>query len=157
MIIYSYQHIASLCKAAKTAYNGTNIVFTNGCFDLFHYGHLDSLTIAKSFGGFLIVGINSDESIKKFKDPSRPIISERQRAMIVNSLKMVNHVVVFNEKSPKELIGVIQPDVVVKGEEYSDDELRDMTSLANSCEIKILKKIPEISTSLIIKRIKECT
>ena len=94
------------------------IVFTNGCFDILHKGHVNYLDIAKSFGDILIVGINSDSSVSKLKGPNRPINSENDRAYILAALESVDYVVKFNEDTPYELIKIIQPDTLVKGGDY---------------------------------------
>jgi D-beta-D-heptose 7-phosphate kinase/D-beta-D-heptose 1-phosphate adenosyltransferase len=158
MIVKDYLEIVNLCQDIKRSFDHTDsIVFTNGCFDLFHYGHLHLLEQARRYGN-LIVGLNSDASIKKFKDPSRPIINERQRAEILQAIHVVKHVIIFDEKVPRNLIAQIEPDFIVKGVEYTPDELEYMTGLAlRKPEIITIDKIPEISTSTIIKVIKECT
>src|SRR4051812_29164653 len=94
-------------------------VFTNGCFDLLHLGHIDYLTKAADEGDRLIVGVNTDASTKKLKGPHRPINNEIQRSMILASLSFVDAVILFNEDTPYELIKTIQPDVLVKGADYA--------------------------------------
>ena len=155
MLTYSYERINKLCD--KLHQQNNKIVFTNGCFDLFHYGHLDSLYNSSLLGNCLIVGINSDYSVRLFKNKTRPVFPEYQRAVIVHSLKFVKHVVIFNERVPIQLIGAIQPDVLVKGEEYSPKGLKEMITLTSRpCKIKTIKKVPEISTTSIIQRIQKC-
>ncbi len=158
MIITNYENIAISCYNQKLKTNGNHkVVFTNGCFDLFHYGHLYLLKEAKKLGDILVVGLNSDKSIKKIKNPSRPIINERQRAEILQAIDIVDHVVIFDEKVPKKLIAVINPDYIIKGEEYTEDELNEMIELLDKkCEIITIEKIPDISTSSLIKGIKQC-
>ncbi|MBY0384199.1 D-glycero-beta-D-manno-heptose 1-phosphate adenylyltransferase [bacterium] len=99
------------------------IVFTNGCFDLLHVGHIRYLNEAKKLGDFLIVGVNSDESVKKLKGPSRPIQNQSDRAEILKSLKSVDETVIFSEETPAELIQKIRPDVLVKGGDWSVDQI----------------------------------
>ena len=94
------------------------IVFTNGCFDIVHYGHIDSLSRASNEGDILIVGLNSDISVKKLKGHNRPIHYERARAIVLASLHCVDMVVVFEEDTPEYIIDIIRPDVLVKGCEY---------------------------------------
>lgn len=99
------------------------IVFTNGCFDLLHEGHIHTLAKAKDEGDRLIVGLNSDASTTQLKGPDRPINNEQQRALVLAALQMVDLVVVFTEDTPENLIHAIQPDVLVKGGDYTIDQI----------------------------------
>ncbi len=99
------------------------IVFTNGCFDLIHLGHIRVLKKAKGKGDILIVGLNSDKSIRKIKGNKRPIMKEKERALILDSIKYVDYVVLFDEKTPYNLIKEIKPDVLVKGADYKISEV----------------------------------
>jgi len=99
------------------------IVFTNGVFDILHYGHIDYLTKAKAFGDVLIVGLNSDRSVRKFKPKDRPIQHEKDRARILTALKMVDYVIMFSEETPERLIKLVRPDVLVKGADYKISEI----------------------------------
>jgi D-beta-D-heptose 7-phosphate kinase/D-beta-D-heptose 1-phosphate adenosyltransferase len=99
------------------------IVFTNGCFDLLHVGHVRYLDEAKKLGHFLIVGVNSDESVKRLKGPTRPIQNENDRAEILKALKSVDETVIFNEDTPENLIQQIKPDILVKGGDWSVDQI----------------------------------
>ena len=99
------------------------IVFTNGCFDLLHVGHIRYLNEAKKLGDFLIVGVNSDESVKRLKGPARPIQNQSDRAEILKSLKSVDETVIFSEDTPEELIQKIRPDILVKGGDWSVDQI----------------------------------
>jgi D-beta-D-heptose 7-phosphate kinase/D-beta-D-heptose 1-phosphate adenosyltransferase len=103
--------------------NGEKIVFTNGCFDLLHPGHIHLLNKAKDFGKRLVVGLNSDASVKRLKGPARPILSEQDRACILGSLDCVDMVVLFEEDTPLNLITALQPDVLVKGTDYKVDQV----------------------------------
>mgnify|MGYP001563642486 CR=1 FL=1 len=102
---------------------GKRIVFTNGCFDLLHYGHLELLKKAKAKGDILIVGLNSDTSVRRLKGPGRPIQREKERAEILSSLRMVDYVVFFNESTPLRLIKTIKPDILVKGSDYKNKKV----------------------------------
>lgn len=102
---------------------GKKVVFTNGCFDILHAGHISSLTDAAQHGDVLIVGLNSDDSVKKLKGPDRPINDEKSRALVVASLVMVDAVVVFPEDTPHDLIVAIRPDVLVKGGDYKIEDI----------------------------------
>ena len=126
------------------------IVFTNGCFDLFHAGHLKVLYEAKKMGDLLYVGINSDKSIMALKGPFRPIIPEGQRFEIVASIKYVDRVFLFDEPTPKELIEKIMPDIVVKGGDYDPQDVVG----AHVAPVVTVPLLPGVSTSQILQTIK---
>jgi rfaE bifunctional protein nucleotidyltransferase chain/domain len=135
------------------------LVFTNGCFDLIHVGHIRYLKEAKSYGKTLIVGLNSDKSVQQIKpqspgNPSRPIIPENQRAEVLASLKVVDGVVIFEEITAINVIKYLQPDIYVKGGDYSLSTLPEATTvMAYGGKIKLVQiEIPS-STSEIIKKI----
>lgn len=100
---------------------GKCIVFTNGCFDLLHAGHIYVLTQAKALGDVLVVGINSDASVKRLKGPKRPILPEYERALVLAALAAVDYVTIFDENTPRELIIALQPNILVKGGDWSVD------------------------------------
>lgn len=102
---------------------GKKIVFTNGCFDLLHLGHIDYLAQASDLGDVLIIGLNSDASVSKIKGPGRPITGEASRSMILAALGFVDAVVLFDEETPHDLIKCVQPDVLVKGSDYKPKEV----------------------------------
>ena len=106
-------------QLAVWRFQSKTIVFTNGCFDLLHLGHIDYLSKASDEGDLLIVGVNTDASTSKLKGPHRPINNETQRSIILASLTFVDAVVLFNEDTPFELIKTVQPDVLIKGSDYS--------------------------------------
>lgn len=125
----------------------SKIIFTNGCFDLFHAGHLKILYEAKHLGGELHVGINSDKSVLSLnKDINRPIIPEGQRFEIVAAIKYVDRVYLFDEPTPIKLIERIMPDIIVKGGDYKPQEVVG----AHMAEVVIIPLLPDISTSRII-------
>ena len=132
------------------------VVFTNGCFDLIHPGHIDLLREARSFGTKLIVGINSDESVRRIKGDSRPYFSQTDRAVILNSLQFVDEVRVFEESTPAELINEIKPDVLVKGGDWNLNEIvgADFVQSYGGKVCSIPLK-PGYSSTDIIKKIKE--
>ncbi|MBI3248574.1 MAG: D-glycero-beta-D-manno-heptose 1-phosphate adenylyltransferase [Deltaproteobacteria bacterium] len=99
------------------------VVFTNGCFDLLHPGHIYTLTQAKAFGDVLVVGINSDASVKRLKGAARPILNEHERVAVLSALEAVDYVVLFAEDTPLELIRLVQPDVLVKGGDWSAEAI----------------------------------
>ena len=130
------------------------IVFTNGCFDILHAGHADYLKKAKSLGDILIVGINSDESIRRIKGEKRPIIPQELRAFLLDSLKPVDYVIIFEEDTPFELIKAIKPDVLVKGADWDLDKIvgADFV-LSYGGKVERIEFSFEISTSKIIEKI----
>jgi rfaE bifunctional protein nucleotidyltransferase chain/domain len=130
---------------------GKKIVFTNGCFDLIHIGHVRSLKEAKKLGDVLVVGLNSDRSVSLIK-PRRPIIPQEQRAEILASLDMIDYISLFDEETPYELIKLIQPDVLVKG---GDWEKEDVVGVDIAKETHSIPYIQGISTTEIIEKIKK--
>ena len=102
---------------------GKQIVFTNGCFDLLHLGHVRLFNKAKSLGDILVLGLNSDASLKKLKGPKRPLVSEKARAELLSSLEAIDYITIFGEDTPKELVKEINPDILVKGGDYKVNEV----------------------------------
>ena len=130
----------------------TNIVFTNGCFDLLHQGHLDLLTKASTYGDILIVGLNSDSSVRKIKGKERPIENEKIRSKNLLKLKYVNYVIIFNSETPQDLIKTIMPNVLVKGGDYNDTTIVGSKEvISNGGKVKIIPLTEGYSTSSIIK------
>ena len=129
---------------------GKKIVFTNGCFDILHIGHVRYLKQAKKMGDILVVGLNADISVSLLK-PQRPINPQEHRAEILSSLNMVDYIVIFEEETPKELITLLQPDVLVKGGDWKKE---DIVGFDIAKETYSLPYIKGISTSEIIERIK---
>ena len=138
-----------------TTYRRENfkLVFTNGCFDLLHKGHLDLLSNAAGFGDKLFVGLNSDKSVKKLKGDSRPKQNERTRAQKLLELKYVNHVIIFEDLTPQKLVHAISPDVLVKGGDYKKSEIVGAKHVI-SCGgvVKIVPLTPGFSTTSIIQK-----
>lgn len=99
------------------------IVFTNGCFDVLHFGHVHYLLETKKLGDILVVGLNSDDSVRRLKGPSRPINGEKERAFVLASLAFVDYVTLFEEDTPEHLIKIVRPDVLVKGGDYTIDQI----------------------------------
>ncbi len=134
---------------------GKKIVFTNGCFDIIHLGHLRYLEFAKAQGDFLVVGLNSDSSVRKLKGNTRPIVPELERAELLLGLKPVDAVVIFDEDEPVQLISEILPDILVKGEDWAHYVSgRDIVE-ANGGKVVLAKFVEGKSTTNIIKKIKE--
>ncbi len=107
----------------KERKEGKKIVFTNGCFDIIHAGHVDYLKKAKALGDILVVGLNSDDSIRRIKGEKRPIIPQEMRAEVLSSLKPVDYVVIFEEDTPENLIKTIKPDILVKGRDWEPEKI----------------------------------
>ena len=128
------------------------VIFTNGCFDILHAGHVKYLQAAKKFGDILILGLNSDKSIKRMKGDKRPIYSQDERAYILASLEMIDFVVIFDEDTPIDLIKIVEPDILVKGGDY---EGIDVVGQDIAKELKIVKFVDGKSTSKTIERIKK--
>jgi glycerol-3-phosphate cytidylyltransferase len=139
---------ASLRKAGK------RIVTTNGCFDLLHVGHVRILKAAREMGDVLVVGVNSDRSVKKLKGAARPITGENDRAEILSSLACVNYVTIFDEDTPVEFLKIVKPDIHVKGSDYKPEDLEE-TPVVESFggQVKILDLVPDRSTTSIVSRI----
>jgi rfaE bifunctional protein nucleotidyltransferase chain/domain len=134
--------------------DGSTIVFTNGCFDLLHPGHLSYLNDAKSLGARLVIGLNSDDSIRRLKGLKRPIMSETDRATMVSGLSSVDMVVMFKEDTPIDLISSLKPDIHVKGGDYVAEHLPEYAIVtAYGGQVKILPFIYGHSTSGIIETI----
>ena len=138
-----------------TTYRRENfkLVFTNGCFDLLHKGHLDLLSNAAGFGDKLFVGLNSDASVKKLKGDSRPVQNEKIRAQKLLELKYVNHVIIFEDLTPQKLIHTMSPNVLVKGGDYKKNEIVGAKHVI-SCGgvVKIVPLTPGFSTTSIIEK-----
>lgn len=150
--IKNRQEIISLRRNFKK--ENKKVVFTNGVFDILHSGHIDYLTKSKSLGDILIVGINSDSSVHRIKGEKRPIISERERAFIISSLKPVDYVTLFDEDTPQILIEDIIPDILVKGADWALDKIvgKDIVE-KNGGRVQTIEFINNQSTSQIIKLI----
>ena len=130
------------------------IVFTNGCFDLLHIGHVDYLEKAKMLGDLLIVGVNTDESIAQIKGPSRPIVELNQRMRILASLSCVDYVIPFAEATPLRLIELLSPHILVKGADYAEDTIvgaQHVKKLGGF--VQTIELVPGVSTSKIVERI----
>lgn len=128
------------------------LVFTNGCFDLLHKGHLDLLSNAAGFGDKLFVGLNSDTSVKKLKGDSRPIQNEKTRAQKLLELNYVNHVIIFEDLTPQKLIHSMSPNVLVKGGDYKKNEIVGAKHvISNGGVVKIIPLTPGFSTTSIIE------
>ena len=151
MSLISFNNINQLLATYRR--ENFKLVFTNGCFDLLHKGHLDLLSNAAAFGDKLFVGLNSDKSVKKLKGDSRPIQNEKTRAKKLLQLKYVNHVIIFEDLTPQKLIHTMSPNVLVKGGDYKKNEIVGAKHVI-SCGgvVKIVPLTPGFSTTSIIEK-----
>ncbi len=146
--IKTFDEIEALAKRLHE--KGKKIIFTNGCFDIIHAGHVKYLEVAKSYGDILILGLNADSSVRKLKGPTRPINNQEDRAYILASLESVDYVVIFEEETPYELIKLIKPHTLVKGGDY---EGKDVVGQDIANELKLVQFVDGKSTTNTIKRI----
>ncbi len=129
------------------------IVFTNGCFDLLHVGHLKTLWQAKAEGDHLVVGVNSDASVQRLKGPTRPLNNEQDRAILLAALKCVDAVIIFEEDTPVPLLTALQPDVHVKGGDYRLEDLPEAATIHGyGGKIVLVEVVPERSTTSLIEK-----
>lgn len=145
-------------KIALLKKQGKEIAFTNGCFDLIHYGHVDYLEKAKKGNRALIVGLNSDSSVRRLKGSARPIVNQKARAHVMAALACVDFVIVFNEETPLNLIKSIKPDVLIKGADWKGKKVAGADVVVkNKGKLQFIRYIPGFSTTQIIgKIIKSC-
>jgi len=133
---------------------GKLIVFTNGCFDIMHAGHVRYLAAAKSEGDILVVGLNSDQSVRSIKGDKRPLVCQNQRAEVLAGLKSVDYVTVFNESDPLKIIRTLKPDVLVKGADWQEDEIIGADFVKqNGGKVVRIALVADISTTRIIQKI----
>lgn len=152
-IITDNQELARIIY--RNRFFNKKVIFTNGCFDILHRGHVEYLTKAADLGDILIVGLNSDESVKRIKGVNRPILDQQTRSLILASFTFINYVVIFKEDTPEEIIKIIKPDVLVKGGDYTEIEKivgYDIVK-ANKGEIITIPLIEGYSTTEIIRKI----
>lgn len=134
---------------------GARVVFTNGCFDLLHPGHVRYLAAARALGDVLVVGLNGDASVRRLKGPGRPVLRLAERAEVLAGLAAVDHLIVFDEDTPRALVAALGPDVLVKGADWPEDEIvgRDET-LARGGRVERIALVPGVSTSELLRRIR---
>jgi rfaE bifunctional protein nucleotidyltransferase chain/domain len=143
-------------EASRLKKAGKRIVFTNGCFDILHAGHVRYLAAARAEGDVLMVGLNSDKSVKLIKDQKRPIVTETQRLEVLSALSSVDFVILFDEPDPLKLIQDVMPDILVKGGDWAEKDIIGADFVkTNGGKVVSVSLVPDISTSLIIKRIVE--
>jgi rfaE bifunctional protein nucleotidyltransferase chain/domain len=142
-------------QVSRWRLKGKKIAFTNGVFDILHEGHIASLSEAAGYGDLLITAVNSDASVKRLKGPSRPVNNEQSRALLLASLVMTDAVIIFEEDTPLELIKAILPDVLIKGGDYTVEQIAGAKEvMANGGEVKLARILEGISTTGIIEKMK---
>ena len=153
--IIDFNEISELVENLRKKYPGCKIAFTNGCFDLIHRGHVAYLEAAKQHADFLILGLNSDESVRRLKGEERPYIEQDDRAFILSRLEAVDVVCIFEQDTPLELIKRVKPDFLIKGGDYKPDEIvgREVVE-QNGGKVLTIPLINGRSTTNIIKKIK---
>ncbi len=150
--IVSFDEIRALADQYRVGRK--RIVFTNGCFDILHAGHVSYLAMAAALGDILVLGLNADVSVKKIKGEKRPVVGEVHRACVVSALEAVDHVVLFDDPDPGQLIETICPDILVKGADWPEDQIVGAAFVReNGGRVERIVLEPEISTTKIIERI----
>ena len=152
--IHDRQSFARSCAACRAS--GQSIVFTNGCFDILHRGHLDYLSRAASLGNILVIGVNTDASVRRLKGDSRPINNEQDRILALASLLFVDAVCLFDEDTPAEIIEEVKPDVLAKGGDYTLDRIVGAQEvLARGGRVEIIPFLDGYSTTSLIEKIRK--
>jgi rfaE bifunctional protein nucleotidyltransferase chain/domain len=152
MKIVPREQISAAC--AEYRRQGKNIVFTNGCFDIIHPGHVYCLYMARKEGDLLVIGLNDDESVRGLKGPTRPIFSQDERAELLASFFFVDHVVLFNEDTPLNLVLQVRPQVIVKGGDYAPEMIVGRKEVeAEGGRLVVIPPMPGFSSSRLIKAV----
>jgi len=135
---------------------GQKVVFTNGCFDIVHLGHIDYLEKAHALGNRLVLGLNTDASVSRLKGPLRPVVNEYARARLMAALSFIDAVILFDEPTPSDLIESLKPDILVKGDDYTVETIAGADFvLSNGGEVKTVALVEGYSTSALIEKIKK--
>jgi D-beta-D-heptose 7-phosphate kinase/D-beta-D-heptose 1-phosphate adenosyltransferase len=150
--ILSLDNLVSRIESLRRS--GNDIVFTNGCFDILHVGHVRYLSAARREGDILVVGLNSDQSVKSIKETGRPIVPQQQRAEVLAGLACVDYITVFNDPDPLSTIKALKPDVLVKGSDWPENQIigADVVKKWGGKVVRV-EMVPDISTSAIIRKI----
>ena len=152
--IHTKDEIAELTTHLRA--EGKKIVFTNGCFDIVHLGHVDYLEKARNLGDFLVVGLNTDSSVSRIKGPARPVCDEKSRSRVMASFGFVDAVVFFDEPTPKELIEAIKPDILTKGKDYTIENIVGADFVINGGgKVETIQLIDGYSTTAVIHKIQQ--
>ncbi len=151
--IHTHQSVTE--QVEKWQSEGKKIVFTNGCFDIVHLGHIDYLEKARNLGDKLVLGLNTDASVKRLKGETRPVVNQYARSRMMAAFEFVDAVVLFDEPTPLELIEIVKPDILVKGDDYSLETIvgADFV-LSKGGEVKTIALVKGYSTSLLIEKIR---
>ncbi len=150
--IYSLEELEYILKEKKE--RGMKTVFTNGCFDILHVGHTRYLAQAKEKGDILVVGLNSDESIKSLKGEKRPLICEEERAEMLSNLEMVDYITIFSQTTANSIISFLKPDIYVKGGDYKIEELPEAKEVKKyNGRVELVSEIKGASTTEIVQDI----
>ena len=153
-MLVARKDIAKFCEILRQG--GQKVVFTNGCFDILHAGHVTYVEAAKAQGDVLVLGLNTDESVRRLKGPERPINSELDRAKVVGALKAVDYVVLFGEQTAEAVIAEVKPDVYVKGGDYTLDTLPEAKIVQSyGGKVAFIDMVEGRSTTNIINKIKK--
>ncbi len=152
--VVSLEELLAVRKRIKN--EGKRVVFTNGCFDILHRGHIDYLGKAKALGDVLVVGVNTDSSVRRIKGPDRPVIDESDRAYVLAALASVDYVCLFKEDTPYELIRALVPDILVKGADWAIEKVvgKDIVEAAGG-SVQTIEFLPDRSTTSILERIRK--
>lgn len=151
-MIISQKNIEKFCEILRAG--GKKVVFTNGCFDILHAGHVRYLNKARSFGDCLVLGLNSDASVRSFKGPTRPINCQEDRAEVIDALACVDYVVIFEERTAESIISKVKPDVYVKGGDYTIDTLPEAKIVMSyGGAVELVQLVEGRSTTNVIKKI----
>jgi D-glycero-beta-D-manno-heptose 1-phosphate adenylyltransferase len=151
-VILDRNDLAQIAEQLRA--QGKTIVTTNGCFDILHLGHVRILEAARKFGDVLLVGVNSDDSVKRLKGPTRPVNNEMDRAEVLAALKSVDYVWIFHEDTPVEFLKVVKPQVHVKGADYAPSQLAELPVVEGfGGRVELLKLVPGKSTTGLLSRI----
>ena len=158
MRVDTKQKIVSLVslkrRIAQYRREGKSIAFTNGCFDILHYGHVNYLQKAKKPDRILIIGLNGDKSIKKIKGPKRPIVAEKERACVLAALACVDHVTIFQDETPFNLINALKPDILIKGSDWKGRDVAGSDIVkASGGKVEYMRYIPGSSSTSIIETV----
>ena len=151
-MIIDIQDIEKFCEILRKG--NKTIALTNGTFDLIHAGHVRYLNEASKLADYLILGLNSDQSVKQYKSDKRPIVSQKERAEVIDSLKAVDYVVIFDETTADNLISKVKPDIYVKGGDYTEESLPETATVKKyGGKIKFIKVVEGCSTTNIVQKI----
>ncbi|MEO6284796.1 MAG: D-glycero-beta-D-manno-heptose 1-phosphate adenylyltransferase [Dyadobacter sp.] len=136
--------------------SGQKVVFTNGCFDIVHLGHIDYLEKARALGDRLVLGLNTDASVSRLKGPLRPVVNEYARARLMAALSFIDAVILFDEPTPSQLIEAVKPDILVKGDDYTVENIAGADFvLGKGGEVKTIALVKGYSTTALIEKIKQ--